>query len=356
MTLATALRSGLTSLVELATADLGEVWHQLAPYLQEAADGDPNAQAMIAAALHDVLPGLIGSYQDAAITVASDQYDIERDRMGIDGTFRALGIDIDDGGHALAGYVSATAQTVQGYLGLTSGGMSKRIMQAGNQTIMAASIDDPRADGWQRQTRSGSCDFCQMLAGRGDVYTRATADFASHDHCHCVATVAFTGEERPVKPFTPSSRGRSIVPPKPKRASGAGGGGGGKVPPVARGGGDEPEDFGPDIPFTRADLPPHSEDTYAHAIETHAKGRGVPNKTEFPWSDPVKIVAAIADVVDRNQPTMRGNILVFEAEHRGYAIRVEYETYGGQLSFYTAFPPPQAGPRGGKSIRKNPRR
>lgn len=40
---------------------------------------------------------------------------------------------------------------------------------------------------WSRETSGDACDFCEMLAGRGAVYSSDTAGFESHDHCHCMA-------------------------------------------------------------------------------------------------------------------------------------------------------------------------
>jgi hypothetical protein len=39
----------------------------------------------------------------------------------------------------------------------------------------------------QRVLGGAGCDFCQMLAGRGEVYSAETADFEAHDHCGCTA-------------------------------------------------------------------------------------------------------------------------------------------------------------------------
>src|SRR5450756_974958 len=50
----------------------------------------------------------------------------------------------------------------------------------------APSVADRRARGWAR-AGTGRCDFCAMLIGRGAVYTEATANFETHDHCGCVA-------------------------------------------------------------------------------------------------------------------------------------------------------------------------
>lgn len=207
MTLATDLRSGTSSLVALATRDLDAFWAEIAVYEAAAYAGDAQAAATLRTALMDVLPTLAGQYQDAAIALTADLYDLERLRLNIDGDFRADGISIPDGGHVLAGWALKEAVDGSGLYGLIKGGLTKRVMQAANRTVMNATHADPRATGWQRVARSsGGCTFCRMLAGRGAVYSRETADFAAHGNCLCVATVAWDGREIPVKPYTPSLR------------------------------------------------------------------------------------------------------------------------------------------------------
>lgn len=68
----------------------------------------------------------------------------------------------------------------------SSGAATRLVLDAGRDTIRQTTAADPRTAGWRRVT-SGGCDFCRMLAGRGEVYTEASADFASHDHCACSA-------------------------------------------------------------------------------------------------------------------------------------------------------------------------
>jgi hypothetical protein len=68
----------------------------------------------------------------------------------------------------------------------SSGAATRLVLDAGRDTIRQTTVADPRTAGWQRVT-SGGCDFCTMLAGRGSVYTEATAGFDSHDHCACSA-------------------------------------------------------------------------------------------------------------------------------------------------------------------------
>lgn len=195
MALASDLRSGTNSLVELAERDLAAFWEAVAVYEAAAYAGDLTARQTLTEALHDVLPGLAGSYQEAAIALAAELYDLDRLRLDVPGSFRAPGIDIPDGGHALAGWALKEAVDANGLRGLIKGGLVKRIMQAGNRTVMDAVTADPAAAGWYRIARPKACDFCRFLAGRGDVYTEANVDFASHDHCHCLTAVAWGGSK-----------------------------------------------------------------------------------------------------------------------------------------------------------------
>ncbi|MBQ1163438.1 hypothetical protein KBZ21_42380, partial [Streptomyces sp. A73] len=39
----------------------------------------------------------------------------------------------------------------------------------------------------------GACAFCKMLAVRGAVYERDTANFRAHDGCHCGVVPIFRG-------------------------------------------------------------------------------------------------------------------------------------------------------------------
>lgn len=68
-----------------------------------------------------------------------------------------------------------------------SGAATRLVLNAGRDTVRASLAADPRAEGWRRITSGRACEFCAMLAGRGAVYSAATADFASHDHCSCSA-------------------------------------------------------------------------------------------------------------------------------------------------------------------------
>lgn len=68
-----------------------------------------------------------------------------------------------------------------------SGAVGRLVLDAGRDTVRQTLANDPRAAGWQRITSGRACSFCDMLAGRGEVYSAETADFQSHDHCSCSA-------------------------------------------------------------------------------------------------------------------------------------------------------------------------
>lgn len=157
-------------------------------------------------ALQDVLPVLINTYGQAAAAVAADWYDEARDAANVAGSFRAIPASIEDSAtDALALWASEQGTDMDSVRSLVEGGMQRRIANWGRETVMGSALADPRAHGWQR-TGAGSCDFCNMLIGRGTVYSESSADFASHDNCSCSAVPAFAGEPRPVKPYTPSLR------------------------------------------------------------------------------------------------------------------------------------------------------
>lgn len=71
-------------------------------------------------------------------------------------------------------------------LSQTAGAMSRLVLEAGRFTVTQTAVADPACEGWQR-VGVGECDFCQMLLGRGAVYSEATAAFEAHDHCSCSA-------------------------------------------------------------------------------------------------------------------------------------------------------------------------
>lgn len=191
-----ALRNSVSDLVEYADRDLAALWREV------------NDAAQARAALMDVLPALVETYGQAAATLAATWYDQAREKAAVRGAFSAIPVGPSErGAQALAGWATSTATDISTLQTLILGGLQRRIADNVRDTIAGSSIADPSAKGWARAGNGGcTSGFCDMLIGRGAVYSEATADFASHDHCQCYAVPAFDGLPRPVKPFTPSLR------------------------------------------------------------------------------------------------------------------------------------------------------
>ena len=176
----TSLRTETRNLVRLAERDLARMWHLIA-------DG-----ASAEVALRDLLPAIVTEYGTAGAALAAEWYDQQREKAGARGRFAALPIAADDrGSQALVGWALATATDDHSLKTLVAGGVQRRISDHLRYTVARNSIEDRAAKGWMRVGDGSSCEFCSMLLGRGAVYTEATADFASHDHCGCTAAPAF---------------------------------------------------------------------------------------------------------------------------------------------------------------------
>lgn len=189
-----SLRDGVAELTDEAATDLQVVWRTV----EKAVDAGE--------ALNDILPALVDQYGQAAAAMAADWYDDLRAKAEVSRSFRADPIDIKDSGTgALIGWALAEASDYPTFQTLILGGTQRRIANFARGTVTTASTADPGAHGWQR-VGTGECDFCEMLLGRGAVYSETTADFAAHDHCKCQAVPAFDGQPKPVKPYTPSVR------------------------------------------------------------------------------------------------------------------------------------------------------
>lgn len=177
-------RTDLDALVRLAEQDLAELWRRA------------NSPSRARNLLIDVLPRLVDVYGSAAATLAADWYEERRAAAEVTGRFTAITATLPDRGRtdALARwgtqYLFTTEPDFNGALTLVAGGFQRIIADAGRYTVTGSSVADPKARGWER-VGDGGCEFCQMLIGRGSVYTEASADFESHDHCQCAAVPVF---------------------------------------------------------------------------------------------------------------------------------------------------------------------
>ena len=178
--MATSLRADTATLVRLADADLSRLWRLVA------------SGASAEVALRDILPAIVTEYGAAGAAVAAEWYDQQREKAGASGRFQALPVGADDrGAQSLIGWALTTATDDNSLATLIAGGVQRRIADHARYTIARNSIEDKAARGWRRTGSGSSCSFCSLLLGRGAVYTEATADFSSHDHCNCGAEPAF---------------------------------------------------------------------------------------------------------------------------------------------------------------------
>lgn len=188
-------RADLQQLTGLAENDLSVLWAQF------------NNTGDTLAGLMDVLPQFVSVYGAAAATLGADWYDEIRAAEDVPGLFTGIPAEAPDPqqAHALAGWAVNTGTDQTSTLALVTGGLQRIIANQDRQSVAISAVEDPKAEGWQR-AGSGKCDFCNVLIGRGAVYSKRSADFASHDHCHCYAVPAFGGRPRVVKPYTPTTK------------------------------------------------------------------------------------------------------------------------------------------------------
>ena len=177
------LQRETADLMRLADRDLSHLWRLIA-------DG---ASAEIA--LRDLLPAIITEYGLLGAALAAAWYDDQRAKAGTRGRFTATPVQAKDRGtQALVGWALKTASNDDDLKTLVSGGVQRRVTDHVRHTVAGNSVTDPGGRGWKR-IGAGACDFCRMLIDRDELYSEATADFASHDHCNCQAYPILKGAE-----------------------------------------------------------------------------------------------------------------------------------------------------------------
>ena len=129
-----------------------------------------------------------------AAQAAADWFDVNRSRFGATRTFTATlrvptdtPVKIDATIRRALNYVLTDTPSEADFERAVVSHAEQYTRDAATNTIRANSLEDPDSRGWIRDPNPGACDFCLMQAGRGAVYTRATAGFKSHTGCSCVA-------------------------------------------------------------------------------------------------------------------------------------------------------------------------
>lgn len=143
---------------------------------------------------------LVNVYRDASATLARTYLDAVRAAQGVADTAAPTVLPpIAPQQVASSLYVTGEVMTREALnagmnadqarsaaLSRVSGAVSRHVLNAGRETVIASVAADPHALGWARVTDGEPCAFCAMLAARGAVYkSEHTADFHAHDHCGC---------------------------------------------------------------------------------------------------------------------------------------------------------------------------
>jgi hypothetical protein len=169
-------------------------------------------------ALLEYLPLLVAQYGEAGAAAAADWFDEARSEERVPGRFRAEVVAPVEPEviQASVRFSAAHLFTATPGLALPSlqSSSSKQVLAPLRGTIVRATGRDPRAVGWQRVTRAGSCDFCRFLAQRGAVYKEAAAHFASHGECNCAAVPSWDPDasEVDVGAYVASQRTSRMTP------------------------------------------------------------------------------------------------------------------------------------------------
>lgn len=194
-----AVRRGLAVVTAAAVADMHRV--------TEAAGDDPRA---LRAALFAAVPLIVSDYSDAAATLAVDWYAETRAEVVTRRAYRPRPMKTvtDDTVRAVVartteplwanGTFTLTAEIdaeVARAVANLDGELELLVSDGFRETIVGNTLEDPEAVGWKRHANPGACKFCRMLAAKGAVYKKATARFAAHPNCYCIAGPAIGGQE-----------------------------------------------------------------------------------------------------------------------------------------------------------------
>lgn len=200
MALAAEQRAAQRALARLLERDVNGTWHLI---------DDTRLKATLPQ-WTDVMTALIHQYGKASAVTAGRFYLAERAAQGVKGRFAVPPPSLPPAeqtraslGYAVSGLYGADTDRAA-VRTITAGVAQRLVTNVGRQTVIDSIRSDRHASGWRRFAAPDSCDFCLMLTDRGAVYSAATADFAAHDHCSCVAEPSFGGSVH-VRDYTPTA-------------------------------------------------------------------------------------------------------------------------------------------------------
>lgn len=205
---AAELRRGQEEIRKLVEGRMATWVEQIASY--------PNlTPGQIRNALIEQTKFVVAQYGDVAASMAAEWYDDIRLTEGVAGKYRAVTAASPYQADAVDGMVRRAVgplfgevPNVDAVVLAIATNTGKYVLGASRETVRRNSIRDPFASGWQRVARGEACDFCLMLVGRGGVYKKSTAFFASHGDCNCAAVPSFdrSAPEVDVKLYSASRR------------------------------------------------------------------------------------------------------------------------------------------------------
>lgn len=162
----------------------------------------------VAKMLVDYYQGVVQKYGAASSVLASQQYMAQRVEAGVRDTFKPSTLltpvnAAERVGWALLNATSPDGIDVDQVVSSLAVSAAKDAHDAGRDTIITNVKKDQQATAWARipepeLTKSGTCAFCAMLAGRGAVYKSDTVKFLAHTakggkghNCVCHAEPVF---------------------------------------------------------------------------------------------------------------------------------------------------------------------
>lgn len=192
------VRRDLQVITGAATAEIAAV--------AQAAPEDP---ATLRAALFAATPLIVNEYAEGAAALALDWYEELRVDSGATTPFRPVPfVTVTD--DEIAAIVARTTEslydlqrgiereieeTFAEMMAALEAEIQIEVADGFRDTVTGNVAEDPDSVGWKRFAQADGCKFCLMLAARGAVYTEATARFAAHTNCHCIAGPEFGGAD-----------------------------------------------------------------------------------------------------------------------------------------------------------------
>lgn len=179
-----------------------------------AVSDDPN---VIRLTLLDTLPALVEQFSDGTAALAADYYDDTRSDLDLSTSYSAEPVvklrpdKLRIGALWIVKPLSADTPEPATAVQRLADVIQLETARPFRDTVTANVARDPSAVGWRR-IAAGGCTMCRFLANRGAVYREATANFATHPHCHCTAAPVFgdgIGEEASALQYVASNRRRT---------------------------------------------------------------------------------------------------------------------------------------------------